>query len=126
MKLPSSRSSFNLGSRSSILPRVEPLLRKSSIVLGMLESTRNFVRLLIFIFSVFLIFDVNRLLREQFQKSWAKQGLKFKMRTKVLSAEKKDGKAIVTTEPAKDGKQETVRSFQLSCCKQRGHIGDSY
>jgi dihydrolipoamide dehydrogenase len=38
-----------------------------------------------------------------------KQGLKFKLSTKVLSAEKKDGKVIVTTEAAKDGKQETVR-----------------
>jgi len=43
-----------------------------------------------------------------------KQGLKFKLSTKVLSAEKKDGKVIVTTEAAKDGKQETVRCFQIS------------
>ena len=49
-----------------------------------------------------------RILRKQFQKSLTKQGLKFKLSTKVLSAEKKDGKVIVTTEAAKDGKQETV------------------
>jgi pyruvate/2-oxoglutarate dehydrogenase complex dihydrolipoamide dehydrogenase (E3) component len=49
------------------------------------------------------------MLRKQFQKSLTKQGLKFKLSTKVLSAEKKDGKVIVTTEAAKDGKQETVR-----------------
>jgi dihydrolipoamide dehydrogenase len=53
------------------------------------------------------------LLRKQFQKSLTKQGLKFKLSTKVLSAEKKDGKVIVTTEAAKDGKQETVRSSQI-------------
>jgi len=42
-----------------------------------------------------------------------KQGLKFKLSTKVLSAEKKDGKVIVTTEAAKDGKQATVRGSQI-------------
>jgi dihydrolipoamide dehydrogenase len=49
-----------------------------------------------------------RVLRKQFQKSLTKQGLKFKLSTKVLSAEKKDGKVVVTTEAAKDGKQDTV------------------
>jgi hypothetical protein len=34
------------------------------------------------------------------------------LNTKVLSAEKKDGKVIVTTEAAKDGKQKTV---SISC-----------
>ncbi len=71
-----------------------------------------------FLFPVFLLLDANRLLRKQFQKSLTKQGLKFKLSTKVLSAEKKDGKVIVATEAAKDGKQETVRSFQLSRCKE--------
>lgn len=47
---------------------------------------------------------------KQFQKSLTKQGLKFKLSTKVLSAEKKDGKVIVTTEAAKDGKQETIEA----------------
>jgi dihydrolipoamide dehydrogenase len=51
-------------------------------------------------------------LRKQFQKSLTKQGFKFKLSTKVLSAEKKDGKVVVTTEAAKGGKQETVRNFQ--------------
>ena len=56
----------------------------------------------------FSALTLNVLLRKQFQKSLTKQGLKFKLSTKVLSAEKKDGKVIVTTEAAKDGKQETV------------------
>ena len=49
------------------------------------------------------------MLRKQSQKSLTKQRLKFKLSTKVLSAEKKDGKVIVTTEAAKDGKQDSVR-----------------
>ena len=60
------------------------------------------------IFPIFRALTLNVLLRKQFQKSLTKQGLKFKLSTKVLSAEKKDGKVIVTTEAAKDGKQETV------------------
>jgi dihydrolipoamide dehydrogenase len=51
--------------------------------------------------------------RKQFQKSLTKQGFKFKLSTKVVSAEKKDGKVTVTTEAAKDGKQETVRAFLI-------------
>lgn len=43
-----------------------------------------------------------------FQKSLTKQGLKFKLNTKVLSAEKKDGKVYLQTEAAKGGKEETV------------------
>jgi pyruvate/2-oxoglutarate dehydrogenase complex dihydrolipoamide dehydrogenase (E3) component len=62
---------------------------------------------------VFLSLNAYWLLRKQFQKSLIKQGLKFKLSTKVLSAEKKDGKVIVTTEAAKDGKQETVRGPQI-------------
>jgi pyruvate/2-oxoglutarate dehydrogenase complex dihydrolipoamide dehydrogenase (E3) component len=64
--------------------------------------------------SVFLSIDAYRLLRKQFQKSLTKQGLKFKLSTKVLFAEKKDGKVVVTTEAAKDGKQDTVRSIRIS------------
>ena len=60
----------------------------------------------------FLSIEVCWRFRKQFQKSLTKQGLKFKLNTKVLSAEKKDGKVVVTTEAAKDGKQETVRSSQ--------------
>lgn len=37
-----------------------------------------------------------------------KQGLKFKLNTKVLSAEKKDGQVILQAEPAKGGNAETV------------------
>jgi dihydrolipoamide dehydrogenase len=76
------------------------------------------------LFSVFLSpdsLDVYWLLRKQFQKSLTKQGLKFKLSTKVLSAEKKDGKVIVTTEAAKDGKQETVRSSQIPHLPAGGH-----
>jgi dihydrolipoamide dehydrogenase len=61
--------------------------------------------------------------RKQFQKSLTKQGLKFKLSTKVLSAEKKDGKVIVATEAAKDGKQDTVRRFK-SHFIQQGHNRD--
>ena len=48
---------------------------------------------------------------KQFQRLLTKQGLKFKLNTKVLSAEKKDGKVYLQAEPAKGGKAETVRSF---------------
>ena len=66
-----------------------------------------------FAISVFyaLTYNVYLILSKQFQKSLTKQGLKFKLNTKVLSAEKKDGKVIVTTEAAKDGKQETVSIY---------------
>ncbi|TDL15118.1 dihydrolipoyl dehydrogenase [Rickenella mellea] len=47
---------------------------------------------------------------KQFQKILAKQGLKFKMNTKVLSADKQDGKVIVKTESAKGGKEETLEA----------------
>jgi len=47
---------------------------------------------------------------KQFQRTLAKQGLKFKLNTKVLSAEKKDGKVFLEAEPAKGGKSETVRN----------------
>jgi len=43
-----------------------------------------------------------------FQKTLAKQGIKFKLNTKVLSAEKKDGKVFIQTEAAKGGKEETL------------------
>lgn len=45
---------------------------------------------------------------KQFQKILAKQGIKFMLNTKVLSAEKKDGKVYVSTEGAKGGKEETL------------------
>ena len=54
------------------------------------------------------------LLRKAFQKSLTKQGLKFKLNTKVLSAEKKDGKVFLKTESAKGGKEEMVRDALLN------------
>jgi len=45
-----------------------------------------------------------------FQKSLTKQGLKFKLNTKVLSAEKKDGKVFLKTEAAKGGKEEMLEA----------------
>lgn len=41
-----------------------------------------------------------------------KQGIKFKLNTKVLSAEKKDGKVFLQAEAAKGGKEETVCAIQ--------------
>lgn len=46
---------------------------------------------------------------KQFQRLLTKQGLKFKLNTKVLSADKKDGKVYLQAEPAQGGKAETVR-----------------
>lgn len=48
---------------------------------------------------------------KQFQKILTKQGLKFKLHTKVTSAEKVDGKVLIKTESAKDGKEDTVRYY---------------
>ena len=42
------------------------------------------------------------------------QVLKFKLNIKVLSVEKEDGKVVVTTEVAKDGKRDAVRGLQMS------------
>ncbi|CAL1697523.1 unnamed protein product [Somion occarium] len=47
---------------------------------------------------------------KQFQRSLAKQGLKFLLNTKVLSAEKKDGKVYIKTESAKGGKEDTLEA----------------
>ncbi|KAF8662039.1 hypothetical protein AX16_001224 [Volvariella volvacea WC 439] len=47
---------------------------------------------------------------KSFQRLLAKQGLKFKLNTKVLSAEKKDGKVLLTAEGAKGGNQETLEA----------------
>ena len=51
--------------------------------------------------------------RKQFQKFLTKQGLKFKLNTKVLSAEKQDGKVIVHTQSAKGDKEESVRASRV-------------
>lgn len=45
-----------------------------------------------------------------FQKILKKQGLNFRLNTKVLSMEKRDGKCYLKVEGAKDGKQEEVCS----------------
>ena len=45
---------------------------------------------------------------KQFQRTLTKQGLKFKLNTKVVSAEKKGAKILLEAEPAKGGKSETV------------------
>ncbi|KAL7278620.1 hypothetical protein ACG7TL_007621 [Trametes sanguinea] len=45
-----------------------------------------------------------------FQRSLQKQGLKFMLNTKVLSAEKKDGKVFLKTEAAKGGKEDTLEA----------------
>ncbi|KIK08970.1 hypothetical protein K443DRAFT_498466 [Laccaria amethystina LaAM-08-1] len=47
---------------------------------------------------------------KQFQRLLSKQGLKFKLNTKVLSAEKKDGKVYLQAEGAKGGKEETLEA----------------
>jgi dihydrolipoamide dehydrogenase len=44
-----------------------------------------------------------------FQKILAKQGFKFKLNTKVMSAKKEEGKVVLEVEGAKDGKAESVR-----------------
>ena len=68
----------------------------------------------VFQFALFVHRVSWRLLRKQFQKSLTKQGIKFRLSTKVLSAEKKDGKVFVTTEAAKDGKQDSERFYSCS------------
>ena len=45
---------------------------------------------------------------KQFQKILTKQGIKFKVNTKVVSAEKTGGQVLIKTESAKGGKEEMV------------------
>ncbi|GAA5903897.1 hypothetical protein JCM6882_001343 [Rhodosporidiobolus microsporus] len=47
---------------------------------------------------------------KSFQKLLGKQGLKFNLNTKVLGAEKKDGKVFLEVEGAKDGKKSTIEA----------------
>jgi dihydrolipoamide dehydrogenase len=47
---------------------------------------------------------------KQFQKILSKQGLKFKLNTKVLSADKRDGQVFIKTEASKGGKEETFEA----------------
>jgi dihydrolipoamide dehydrogenase len=45
---------------------------------------------------------------KNFQKILTKQGIKFSLNTKVMGAEKKDGKVVLAIEGAKDGKKSEV------------------
>lgn len=45
-----------------------------------------------------------------FQKILAKQGMKFNLQTKVLGAEKRDGKVYLQVESAKDGKKSEIEA----------------
>jgi dihydrolipoamide dehydrogenase len=47
---------------------------------------------------------------KQFQKALAKQGMEFRLSTKVSKAEKKGSKVILTIEPASGGKAETMEA----------------
>ncbi|KAI0920118.1 D-lactate ferricytochrome c oxidoreductase [Taiwanofungus camphoratus] len=47
---------------------------------------------------------------KQFQRILSKQGMKFMLNTKVLAAEKKDGKVFIKTEAAKGGKEDTLEA----------------
>lgn len=50
---------------------------------------------------------------KQFQKVLIKQGLNFKVNTKVVSSELKDNEIIVATESVKDGKVDKVGSVAM-------------
>ncbi|GJJ13972.1 D-lactate ferricytochrome c oxidoreductase [Clathrus columnatus] len=52
-------------------------------------------------------------LGKQFQKTLVKQGIKFKTETKVISAEKVDGRVRIQLESAKGGNQETIETDVL-------------
>jgi len=54
-----------------------------------------------------------------FQRIMTKQGIKFKLNTKVMSARKENGKVIVTTEGVKDGKAEEIEADTLLVCVGR-------
>lgn len=55
-------------------------------------------------------FGIDEEVSKQFQRFMTKQGLKFKLNTKVLSAEKRDGKIFLKAEPAKGGKEEEIEA----------------
>ncbi|MBN8828505.1 MAG: dihydrolipoyl dehydrogenase [Sphingobacteriia bacterium] len=50
--------------------------------------------------------EIGKLLHKELEK----QGMQFKLGTKVISAEKKKGKVILTVEPAQGGKQEKIET----------------
>ena len=76
----------------------------------MLELTKRLREFLVF-FLFGLDIYTSIIHSKQFQRLLTKQGLKFKLNTKVLSADKKDGKVYLQAEPAKGGNAETVRFF---------------
>jgi pyruvate/2-oxoglutarate dehydrogenase complex dihydrolipoamide dehydrogenase (E3) component len=51
---------------------------------------------------------------KNFQKILAKQDIKFKVNTKVIGAEKKDGKVMLNVEASKGGKPETVSALHVA------------
>jgi dihydrolipoamide dehydrogenase len=51
---------------------------------------------------------VDEEIAKQFQRILAKQGMKFKLGTKVMGAEKKDGKVVIKVESSKGGKEEEL------------------
>jgi len=54
-----------------------------------------------------------------FQRIMTKQGIKFKLNTKVMSARKENGKVIVSMEGVKDGKAEEIEADVLLVCVGR-------
>lgn len=62
-----------------------------------------------------LIFHFPHISSKSFQKTLQKQGMKFKLSTKVISAKKNaEGKVDVVVEPSAGGAQETVRLLSIS------------
>jgi len=56
---------------------------------------------------------------KQFQRVCIKQGLKFKLNTKVTAAKKENGKIVVSVEGVKDGKTEDLEADVLLVCVGR-------
>jgi len=56
---------------------------------------------------------------KQFQRICTKQGIKFKLNTKVTAAYKENGKVMVNVEGVKDGKTETMEADVLLVCVGR-------
>jgi len=62
---------------------------------------------------------------KQFQRIMTKQGIKFKLNTKVTAARKENGKIIVSVEGAKDGKMEELDADVLLVCVGRRPYTDN-
>merc|ERR1712071_462476 len=56
---------------------------------------------------------------KNFQRIMTKQGIKFKLNTKVMTARKEGGKVFVTVEGVKDGKTEEMEADVLLVCVGR-------